>query len=73
MAERVVLAPVTMIVLHYTGMETGQAALDRLTSAESKVSSHYVVFEDGRKGRLSANLVIAEAATYPFEPLKKAG
>ena len=26
----------------------GEAALERLTSAESKVSSHYVVFEDGR-------------------------
>ncbi len=37
-----------MILLHYTGMQTGEAALERLTSAESKVSSHYVVFEDGR-------------------------
>ncbi len=40
--------PPDMILLHYTGMESGQAALDRLTSADSKVSSHYVVFEDGR-------------------------
>src|ERR1043165_4795892 len=37
-----------MILLHYTGMQTGEAALARLTSAESRVSSHYVVFEDGR-------------------------
>jgi|SRR5665213_543614 len=37
-----------MILLHYTGMESGQAALDRLTTASSKVSAHYVVFEDGR-------------------------
>jgi N-acetylmuramoyl-L-alanine amidase len=37
-----------MIVLHYTGMQTGAAALQRLTTAASKVSSHYVVFEDGR-------------------------
>ena len=37
-----------MILLHYTGMETGDAALQRLTIAPSKVSSHYVVFEDGR-------------------------
>lgn len=37
-----------LILLHYTGMQTGEAALARLTSAESKVSSHYVVFEDGR-------------------------
>jgi N-acetylmuramoyl-L-alanine amidase len=40
--------PPDMILLHYTGMESGKAALDRLTSAESKVSSHYVVFEDGK-------------------------
>jgi N-acetylmuramoyl-L-alanine amidase len=40
--------PPDMILLHYTGMETGEAALARLTAAESKVSSHYVVFEDGR-------------------------
>jgi N-acetylmuramoyl-L-alanine amidase len=37
-----------MILLHYTGMQTGEAALSRLTTAASKVSSHYVVFEDGR-------------------------
>ena len=37
-----------LILLHYTGMQSGEAALDRLCSAESKVSSHYVVFEDGR-------------------------
>ena len=37
-----------MILLHYTGMQTGEAALARLTMAASKVSSHYVVFEDGR-------------------------
>jgi len=37
-----------MILLHYTGMPTGEAALERLCDADSKVSSHYVVFEDGR-------------------------
>jgi N-acetylmuramoyl-L-alanine amidase len=37
-----------MILLHYTGMPSGEAALQRLCSSESKVSSHYVVFEDGR-------------------------
>jgi len=37
-----------MILLHYTGMATGEAALSRLCTADSKVSSHYVVFEDGR-------------------------
>jgi len=38
---------VDMIVLHYTGMRTGQEALERLTDAASKVSSHYLVDEDG--------------------------
>ncbi|HVV63630.1 MAG TPA: N-acetylmuramoyl-L-alanine amidase [Pseudolabrys sp.] len=37
-----------MILLHYTGMESGEAALERLCAPESKVSAHYVVFEDGR-------------------------
>src|SRR3546814_15891007 len=39
--------PVSMIVLHYTGMETGEAAIARLRDPEAKVSSHYVVAEDG--------------------------
>jgi N-acetylmuramoyl-L-alanine amidase len=37
-----------MILLHYTGMPSGEAALQRLCAADSKVSSHYVVFENGR-------------------------
>ncbi len=41
-----------MIVLHYTGMQTGQAALERLCDPEAKVSSHYLVEEDGRVFRL---------------------
>jgi N-acetylmuramoyl-L-alanine amidase len=40
--------PPDMILLHYTGMQDGPSALERLTSGDSKVSSHYVVFEDGR-------------------------
>ena len=41
-----------MIVLHYTGMPTGEAALARLCDPASKVSSHYLVEEDGRVFRL---------------------
>jgi N-acetylmuramoyl-L-alanine amidase len=37
-----------IVLLHYTGMQSGEAALTRLCAPESKVSSHYVVFEDGR-------------------------
>jgi N-acetylmuramoyl-L-alanine amidase len=46
--------PPDMIVLHYTGMQTGEGALDRLCDAEAKVSSHYLVEEDGRIFRLVA-------------------
>ena len=37
-----------MLILHYTGMPAADGALDWLTRAESEVSSHYFVFEDGR-------------------------
>lgn len=40
--------PITMIVLHYTGMTTGATAIDRLADADAKVSAHYVVEEDGQ-------------------------
>ena len=43
-----------MIVLHYTGMKTGEAALARLCDPEARVSSHYLVEEDGRIFRLVA-------------------
>jgi N-acetylmuramoyl-L-alanine amidase len=47
-------APVTMLVLHYTGMPTCAAAAQRLTDPEAKVSSHYLVAEDGQIMRLVA-------------------
>lgn len=39
--------PVSLLVMHYTGMPTGRAAIDLLKSPRAKVSSHYVVEEDG--------------------------
>jgi N-acetylmuramoyl-L-alanine amidase len=39
--------PITMLVLHYTGMQSAAAALDRLCDPAAKVSSHYLVDEDG--------------------------
>ena len=39
--------PVDMLILHYTGMKTAQAAIDRLRDPIARVSSHYVVDEDG--------------------------
>jgi N-acetylmuramoyl-L-alanine amidase len=44
--------PPDMIVVHYTGMETGDAALARLRDPAAKVSSHYMIEEDGRAYRL---------------------
>ena len=40
--------PVTILVLHYTGMKDGPSAIARLTDLETKVSSHYIVAEDGQ-------------------------
>jgi N-acetylmuramoyl-L-alanine amidase len=48
-------APITMIVLHYTGMIDGETAIARLRDPAAKVSSHYVVAEDGTVLRLVAD------------------
>ncbi len=39
--------PVSALVLHYTGMPDAQSAIALLCSPAAKVSSHYVVDEDG--------------------------
>jgi N-acetylmuramoyl-L-alanine amidase len=44
--------PVSMIVLHYTGMESAAAALERLTDPAAEVSAHYLIEEDGTIHRL---------------------
>lgn len=46
--------PVTMVVLHYTGMVDADVAIDRLTDPAAKVSAHYLVAEDGQILRLVA-------------------
>ena len=46
--------PITMIVLHYTGMQDGASAIRRLSEADSKVSAHYVIAEDGQIVRMVA-------------------
>ncbi len=38
---------IDMLVLHYTGMESSQAALDRLCDPATEVSAHYLIDEDG--------------------------
>jgi N-acetylmuramoyl-L-alanine amidase len=44
--------PVDILLLHYTGMTSGEGALDWLCDPVSQVSSHYLVFEDGRTCQL---------------------
>ncbi|WP_127599010.1 N-acetylmuramoyl-L-alanine amidase [Nitratireductor alexandrii] len=55
--ERRGVAGPDMIVLHYTGMESGQGAEDWLCDPQSGVSSHYLVHEDGAVVQM-----VAEAA-----------
>ena len=45
--ERTGLARPDMIVLHYTGMQFSQDAIMRLCDPKARVSSHYVVVENG--------------------------
>lgn len=46
------LAGIDAIILHYTGMQTADAALARLCEIEAKVSCHYFVWEDGTIAQL---------------------
>lgn len=44
--------PVSMVVLHYTGMRSADEALDRMCDPAAEVSAHYMVDEDGTVHRL---------------------
>ncbi|MBB6122315.1 N-acetylmuramoyl-L-alanine amidase [Sphingobium subterraneum] len=44
--------PVSLLVLHYTGMPDAASAINWLANPESKVSAHYVVTEDGQIVRM---------------------
>ena len=50
--ERPADTPIDMLILHYTGMRNAQEAIDRLRDPAERVSSHYVVDEDGAVLRL---------------------
>ena len=47
-------AAIDMLILHYTGMRSAREAVDRLRDPGARVSSHYVVDEDGSVLRLVA-------------------
>lgn len=42
----------SLLVLHYTGMQSAEAAISRLCDPIAKVSAHYVVEEDGKLHKL---------------------
>lgn len=46
--------PVSMVVLHYTGMPSAGEALARMCDAAAKVSAHYMIDEDGTVTRMVA-------------------
>ncbi|RKF21083.1 N-acetylmuramoyl-L-alanine amidase [Altericroceibacterium spongiae] len=47
-------APVSMVVLHYTGMRSAAEALERMCDPAAEVSAHYMIDEDGTVSRLVA-------------------
>lgn len=54
--------PVSLIVLHYTGMETGREALERLRDQDAGVSAHYFIEEDGTLHQLVSETLRAHHA-----------
>jgi len=46
--------PVSIVVLHYTGMVDGPSAIARLRDPEARVSCHYLIDEDGQVLRMVA-------------------
>lgn len=40
-------SPVSMVVLHYTGMKTADEALERMCDPAAQVSAHYMIDEEG--------------------------
>ena len=45
-------AGIDMLVLHYTGMQSAEEALEKLCDPVAKVSAHYLVDEDGQVSSL---------------------
>jgi N-acetylmuramoyl-L-alanine amidase len=46
--------PISMVVLHYTGMVSARDALERMCDPAAEVSAHYMIDEDGTVTRLVA-------------------
>jgi N-acetylmuramoyl-L-alanine amidase len=50
--DRAAGTPIDILLLHYTGMKSAEAALARLCDPDAKVSAHYCIAEDGTATRL---------------------
>ena len=50
---------VRFIILHYTGMKSEKAAVNRLTNIQSQVASHYLITRSGKLINLVPDLYIA--------------
>ena len=50
---------IRFIIIHYTGMTSEKAAMDRLTNIQSEVSSHYFITKNGSITLLVPELYIA--------------
>lgn len=46
--------PISIVVLHYTGMRDAESAIARLRDPEARVSCHYLIAEDGQILRMVA-------------------
>ena len=57
---------IDMIVLHYTGMQTADDALQRMQDPAAKVSAHYMVDENGDTYRLVQEITRAWHAGVAF-------
>jgi N-acetylmuramoyl-L-alanine amidase len=55
-----------ILLLHYTGMQSSQAALERLCDPIAKVSAHYMVFEDGEVIQMVPEALRAHHAGVSF-------
>ena len=50
---------ITVLIIHYTGMQSERESIKRLTHPNSKVSSHYLISRNGKIFRLVNDLYIA--------------
>ena len=63
-------AGVDMLVLHYTGMASAEAALARLCDPAAKVSAHYTIDEDGTVYAMVPERGVPGMPAFPVGPAR---